>query len=196
MSQTSATRGSVPPVPLASILPANDESLTRLLGVPALALEWLPGLLFTAYYVKDTFACYPDDAVCRSIAQRYNLESQLTHAGADYAVHGIVVGPDILGNPLGLDSVTLFGLDVYEATALHWADWPITLVALKHLSIEPVPGIRKWWSFDTTLDKLKLLATRQYNTGQLSRGLLLRPLRHEQHDPFYVSVDNPERKDM
>jgi hypothetical protein len=196
MPKMSAARDSAPPVPLVSILPASEESLARLSGVPALALEWLPGVPFTAYYVNGTFGVYPDDPVCHSIAQRHNLESNLVNAGADYAVHGAIVGPDILGNPLGLDSVTLFGLDVYESTAQHWQDWTITLVALKHLGIEPVPEIRTWWSFNTSLDKLKLLASRQYNTGKLSRGLLLRPLRHEQHDPFYVSVDNPERKDM
>jgi hypothetical protein len=193
MPKKSAARSSVPPVPLVSILPASEESLARLRGVPALALEWLPGISVAVYYIMNTYGVYPDNALLEKVAIKDQLRLQLENAGADYVIHGVVVGPDILGNPLGLDSVTLFGLDVYEASAQHWQDWTITLVGLKHLGIEPVPDIRTWWSFNSTLDKLKLLASRQYNTGQLSRGLLLRPLRHEQHDPFYVSVENPEK---
>jgi len=182
-----------PPVPLVSTIPASDESLAELLGVPAIGLEWMPGLPFAAYCIQGVFGVYPDGPLCRSLAQRYSLERNLVNAGADYAVHGVVVGPDILGNPVGLDSVTLFGLDVYEATAQHWEDWQFAVVGLKHLGIEPVPEIRTWWSFNTKLDQLKLLASRQYNTGISSRGLLVRPLRYEQRHPFYVSVDNPER---
>ena len=196
MSQISAAGLGALHVPLASILPANDESLARLRGVPAVALEWLPGISFVAYHVNGAFGSHPDDMVCRSIMELYNLESKLANAGADYAVHGVIVGPGILDNPLGLDSLTLFGLDVYDATAQHWEDWQYVMIGFRHFGFEPVPDIRTWWTFNAKLDGLKTLAERQYNTGKPSRGLLIRPLRHEQRDPFYVSVDNPARGNM
>ena len=43
----------------------------------------------------------------------------------------------------------------------------------------------------TQVTNINVATNRQYNTGKPSRGLLIRPLRHEQRDSFYVSVDNP-----
>ena len=192
MSNTVTTANGLS-IPLASILSANDESLARLRGVPALALEWLPGLPIAVYHITNSYGVHPDGALLENVAVKYHLREQLANGGADYVIHGVVVGPDIQGNPLGLTEYTLYGLDVYDASEQHWLDWNILIVGLKHLGIEPVPDVRTWWTFQTPLDKLKILASRQYNTGQLSRGLLLRPLRHEQHDPFYVSVENPEK---
>lgn len=192
MSNTVTTANGLS-IPLASILSANDESLARLRGVPALALEWLPGLPIAVYHIMNTYGVYPDGALLENVAVKYQLRAQLANAGADYVIHGVVVGPDIQGNPLGLTEYKLYGLDVYDASEQHWLDWNILIVGLHHLGIEPIPDVRTWWRFQTRLDQLKLLASRQYNSGTLSRGLLLRPLSHEQHDPFYVSVDNPEK---
>jgi hypothetical protein len=178
------------PVPNVSIIPATAESLARLRGLPAIALEWLPGVPFTAYCVQGALGHYPSNMLGGFVMELYNLEGKLRNAGADYAVHGVLVGPGIMDNPLGLDQVTLFGLDVYDATEQRWLDWTIALVALKHLGIEPVPTIKTWWSFNATLDQLYSLAARQYANSKPSHGLLVRPLRHEQRDPFYVSVEN------
>jgi hypothetical protein len=175
------------------IIPADDASLQCLQSDAAIALDWLPGIEFLAFKQGDVFQVLEPNEVKTEVVQRYDLKRKLENAGADYALFGLIIGPGIMNNPLGIDTPTLFGLDLLEIGKNDWFDWDLIAAGMKWLGIPCAPEVRKFWVFTAQLESLQKIAQREYDNGAQSRGLLIKPLKYHQRAPFYVSVPNPRR---
>lgn len=179
------------------ILPKTDE--TRLQSSP-LYLNLLKGRAVTAtvkihgtsatYWIEDgkfrvasrNLEVRDGDNVYWEVARRYDLPKKLS-AYPNWVLQGEIAGPGICDNFLGLRAPNFFAFNIWDRVVNNYVSQDTFELYCRMINIPHVPILKRWESFDETLETLLELADKTYDSGRPMEGIVLRPTDEVLYDP-------------
>jgi len=163
----------------------NPEIIQELTGKPYYITVKVDGSSGTYFYKNDVgfgvcsrnYQLKEDDKNSFwVIARKYDLENKLKNSGRNLAIQGLVYGPGIQGNLLGVKDIQFRAFNLFDIDNYKYLGYKELQEFCFTNDIPIVETIEDGTYFDRTLDELQKFANNLvYENGNLAEGIVIRP---------------------